>query len=149
MSELQKRDFNYGAALSVLINNGLNPILVEYSETKRIYKVGTDDSECILYMKCASLADTAWIFNIEKDIDELKEYLNSGKKMFLALICVVDSLNKGEIAFLNDEEIKLIIELGKKSIRISRGRSGNYRVSTGKKKEEYISVKYNRFNELK
>lgn len=90
-----------------------------------------------------------WIFNIEKELDELNEYLSSGKKFFILLVCIVDIFSKGELVIINSDELKALLETGKKNITISRQRTGEYMISTGRKKDEYINIRYNRFNELK
>ena len=91
MSELKKSDFAYGAAVSVLMSNGINPTLIDSSKKRNLYSILIDREECLLYVKYSGISN---IIN-------------------------------------------------------SRQRTGEYMVSTGRKKTEYISVRYNRFNELK
>ena len=120
---------------------------------RNIYKISVNNKECELYIKSSSISNNGlydnWIFNIEKELDELNEYLSSGKKFFILLVCIVDIFSKGELVIINSDELKALLETGKKNITISRQRTGEYMISTGRKKDEYINIRYNRFNELK
>ena len=78
-----------------------------------------------------------------------RNILSSGKKFFILLVCIVDIFSKGELVIINSDELKALLETGKKNITISRQRTGEYMISTGRKKDEYINIRYNRFNELK
>lgn len=122
-------------------------------EKEGIYKISVNNKECELYIKSSSISNNGlydnWIFNIEKELDELNEYLSSGKKFFILLVCIVDIFSKGELVIINSDELKALLETGKKNITISRQRTGEYMISTGRKKDEYINIRYNRFNELK
>ena len=153
MSELKKSDFAYGAAISALMSNGIYPTLVSSGKRRNIYKISVNNKECELYIKRSSISNNGlydnWIFNIEKELDELNEYLSSGKKFFILLVCIVDIFSKGELVIINSDELKALLETGKKNITISRQRTGEYMISTGRKKDEYINIRYNRFNELK
>lgn len=153
MSELKKSDFAYGAAISALMNNGIYPTLVSSGIRRNIYKISVNNEECELYVKSSNISNNGlynnWIFDIEKEVDELNEYLSSGKKFFILLVCIVDIFSKGELIIIDSNELKVILDAGKKNINISRQRTGEYMISTGRKKTEYIGVRYNRFNELK
>ncbi len=135
------------------MSNGIYPTLVSSGKRRNIYKISVNNKECELYIKSSSISNNGlydnWIFNIEKELDELNEYLSSGKKFFILLVCIVDIFSKGELVIINSDELKALLETGKKNITISRQRTGEYMISTGRKKDEYINIRYNRFNELK
>lgn len=42
--------------------------------------------------------------------------------------------SKGELVIINSDELKALLETGKKNITISRQRTGEYMISTGRKK---------------
>lgn len=153
MSELKKSDFAYGAAVSALMSNGIHPTLIDSGKKRNLYSILIDGEECLLYVKYSGISNNGlydnWIFDIEKELDELNGYLAEGKKMFIVLVCIIDIFSRGEIVIIDSDELQTVINAGKKNIIISRQRTGEYMVSTGRKKTEYISVRYNRFNELK
>lgn len=103
MSELKKSDFAYGAAISALMSNGIYPTLVSSGKRRNIYKISVNNKECELYIKSSSISNNGlydnWIFNIEKELDELNEYLNSGIKFFYNACLHSRYFFKGRISY--------------------------------------------------
>ena len=45
MGAVRKADFYFGSMLSCLINNGLAPAIIEPGDSRRIYKLTTDNGD--------------------------------------------------------------------------------------------------------
>ena len=102
MAKLLESDFYYGAILSTLLNNGICPMLIEGGTDRQVYDFTTNDKEFRLFAKYRSTpintkteGYNSWQFIFsEKDMDEIKAYLNSGKEFSIGLVCGADALNQ-------------------------------------------------------
>ncbi len=111
-----KADFYYGAFLSVLVNNGINPAIVENGPKRNIYAIATDKGDYKIYTKYVvnkDPKDTLW--NVMFSTAEIQEInaLTSKEKLMFAFICAFKKVksNNTEIALLNVDEIKECIDL--------------------------------------
>ncbi len=135
--------FCYGAALSVLFNNSNSKItaaLIESDDNRQLYGLMTDKNECRLFIKYRSAEiDTktedyySWLFNLtERDRSEIQALINEGHNLVLALVCGVAGLSDSEIALIDKEQGKGLIDMEKDSITISRRKGEHaYRISIG------------------
>lgn len=114
MSMLKPADFYYGAFLSSLLNfAGKKPSLFDETESRRIYKITTENStnDYMVFTKAVNERknDTDkfhhWIFNFTSEEVNTLEKLNSEHgNVKLALICFTDTLKDGELAFIDYDE---------------------------------------------
>lgn len=160
MSKIKVADFYYGAALSVLFNNSVRKIsaaLIESDDNRQLYCLTTDNNECRLFIKYRSARIetktedyNSWLFNLtERDKNELQALIDKGHNLVLALVCGVSGLSDSELALLDKEQIKRLIDLGKGSITISRKKHERaYRISIGGGRENAMQVAFSRFEEL-
>lgn len=157
MSKIKVADFYYGAVLSMLFNNHINPALVEGDDNRQVYDLTTDTGDCRLFIKYrANKQDTktqdynSWLFVItESDKNEMLDYINNGYNLILALVCGVEGLSNSEIAVLDKSQIEELVRMGKNSITISRKKNErSYRISVGGGRENAMQVRSNRFEEL-
>ena len=160
MSKIKVVDFYYGAALSVLFNNSVRRIfaaLIESDDKRQLYSLTTDNNECRLFIKYRSVKIetkkeeyNSWQFTLtERDKNEIQANIDEGYNLVLALVCGVAGLFDSELAFLDKEQVKKIIDLGKDSITISRKKHEQaYRISIGGGRENAMLVASNRFEEL-
>lgn len=157
MSKIKVADFYYGAVLSMLFNNHINPALVEGDDDRQVYDLTTDTGECRLFIKYrADKQDTktldynSWLFTFtDSDKSEIQSYIESGYNLLLALVCGVEGLSNSEIAVVDKDQIKQLNGLGKSSITISRKKNERaYRISVGGGRENAMQIKTNRFEEL-
>lgn len=125
MAKIQKRDYFFGAALSLLLskNKDARPSLIECSESSCQYRLSTDTSEdFILYMKYASsgtirAGERIWQFSLsDTDKERIKACVDSGLRTFIILICGTDDLADGEIAVLTTKDYSQLAH--KSGIRI-------------------------------
>ncbi|MGB3926452.1 MAG: hypothetical protein WBI88_06780 [Caldicoprobacterales bacterium] len=157
MSRIKVSDFYYGAVLSMLMSNGVRPVLIESDSNRRVYDLTTDNEDCRLFMKYrADKQDTktqdynSWSFIFtDRDKEEISGYIENGYNLIVALICGVADLAESEVAVLDKEQIQKLIALDKDSITISRRKNERaYRISLGGGRENAMLVKANRFEEL-
>jgi hypothetical protein len=156
MSQLKAADFYYGAVLSMLFNQGMNPVLIEGDNDRQVYDFTTNSGEYRLFMKYrAEQQETkkpdynSWVFNILGDYKELVDYIEKGKNVVLALVCGSGYLPKSELALINKEQILQIIHAGKRSITVSRKKSEkSYRIPIDGSRTSALKVKFNCFEEL-
>lgn len=157
MSRIKVSDFYYGAVLSMLMSNGVRPVLIESDTNRRVYDLTTDNEDCRLFMKYrADKLDiktqdyNSWSFNFtDRDKDEIRRYINEVYNLIIALICGVADLADSEVAVLDKEQIQELIALDKDSITISRRKNERaYRIPLDGGRENAMLVKYNRFEEL-
>lgn len=157
MSKIKVADFYYGAVLSMLFNNNINPALVEGNDDRQVYDLTTDTGVCRLFIKYrANKQDTktpdynSWVFVVtDSDKKEMVDYLHSGYNLLLALVCGVTGISGSEIAVLDKYQIEELIGLGKNSITISRKKNERaYRISVGGGREKAMQIRNNRFEEL-
>lgn len=157
MSKIKVADFYYGAVLSMLFNNHINPALVEGDDDRQVYDLTTDTGECRLFIKYrADKQDTktldynSWLFTFtDSDKSEIQRYIEGGYNLLLALVCGVEGLSNSEIAVVDKDQIKQLNSLGKSSITISRKKNERaYRISVGGGRENAMQIKTNRFEEL-
>jgi len=160
MSKITIADFYYGAALSALFNDSTKKIsaaLIESDDNRQLYHLTTDSNECRLFIKYRSARIetktedyNSWLFNLtERDKNEINSIINEGYNLVLALVCGVAGLSESELALLDKEQIKKIIDFGKDSITISRKKHEKaYRIAVGGSRGNAMKVAFNRFEEL-
>jgi hypothetical protein len=157
MSKIKVSDFYYGAVLSMLLSNGVKPVLLESDENRQVYDLATDNGECRLFMKYRrDKQDTktqdysSWTFVLtDSDKEEITGYIQEGFNLIVALVCGVADLAESEVAVLDRDQIQKLIMLDKNSITISRKKNERaYRISLGGGRENAMLVRANRFEEL-
>jgi hypothetical protein len=157
MSKIKVSDFYYGAVLSMLLSNGVKPVLLESDENRQVYDLATDNGECRLFMKYRrDKQDTktqdysSWTFVLtDSDKEEITGYIQEGFNLIVALVCGVADLAESEVAALDRDQIQELIMLDKNSITISRKKNERaYRISLGGGRENAMLVRANRFEEL-
>lgn len=155
MARIQKRDYFFGAALSMLLtkNRDAKPSLLECTEASCQYVLSTDTSEdCYIYMKYSTSKESneqmpkdTWQFSIsDKDKARINACIQSGKHTLLIFICGNETLSDGdgEVAVLTQNEY---VQLAHKSaIRIKVGRNMKKYVIADKPLDK--SVPRNRIN---
>lgn len=154
MSKIQKRDYFFGAALSLFLskNNDACPSLVECSESSCQYRMITDTSEDFyLYMKYTSHGELKgderiWQFSLtDTDKDRIDCCIKSGFKTYIIMICGNDDLSDGEIAVLTQNEYATIAH--KTGIRIKlQGKSPKKYLIADRKLTKTLAVDRNRFD---
>lgn len=160
MSRIKVADFYYGAALSVLFNNSNSKIsaaLIESDENRQLYNLMTDNTECRLFIKYCSNRNNritenynSWSFGMTpRDKSEIKNLIGEGHNLVLALVCGVEGFSDSELALVDSEQVKELIDLDRDSITISRIKGEHaYRISIGGGRENAMLVTANRFDEL-
>lgn len=157
MSKIKIADFYYGAVLSMLFNNHINPALVEGDDDRQVYDLTTNTGECRLFIKYrANKQNTktqdysSWLFVItDSDKEEMLSYIDNGYNLVLTLVCGVSGLSDSEIAVLDKFQIEELIKLGKSSITISRKKNERaYRISVGGGRENAMQIRSNRFEDI-
>lgn len=154
MSKILKRDYYFGAALSIFLskNEDSRPSLVECSENSCQYRMITDTSEDFyLYMKYASkgtikAGEQIWQFNLSStDKDRIENCASSGLKTYVVLICGSNEYSDGEIAVLTHKEY---LQLSHKTgIRIKlQGKSPKKYIIVDKQSDKSFAVDRNRFD---
>lgn len=150
MSRLREADFYYGAILSTLLNNGVCPMLIEGGTDRRVYDCTTNKNEFRMFAKYRSSPINtkkegyySWQFIFsDKDIDEIKLFLNSEKDLRIGLVCGTERLNQSQFAVLQRKNIEELIGLGKTSITASKMTGERYfRVSIGGGRDNSMMVK--------
>lgn len=122
MAKIQKRDYYYGAALSLLLskNKDALPSLIECSDSCCQYLMITDTSkDFYLYMKYTSneVDKRTWQFTMtDTDKERINSCIQSGLKTYIVFICGSDDLSNGEIAILTQNEYAKLAH--KSAIRI-------------------------------
>ncbi|HCF37526.1 MAG TPA: hypothetical protein DER56_00370 [Thermosipho africanus] len=126
MSSLNLSDFYYGSVLSMLINKGLNPILIENSDERRIYRIDINEGSFIIFLKYRKINKTkkkdymSWNFNFTKeDIEKINEF-KKDKNFKIALILVSDDIKNSELAILDVENIEELMKMNKTNFTITR-----------------------------
>ena len=152
MSKIKVADFYYGVALSVLFNNSRKKIsaaLIESDDNRQLYCLTTDNNECQLFIKYRSAKIetkkedyNSWLFNLtERDKDEIQAVIDKGHNLVLALVCGVAELSDSELALLDKEQVKKLLDLGKTSITISRKKHERaYRIPIGGGRENAMQI---------
>lgn len=157
MAKIKVSDFYYGAVLSMLFNNHINPVLVEGDEGRQVYDLTTDNGDFRLFIKYRADKQNiktedynSWAFVLsENDKNEILDYINSGYTLLIILICGMEGLAESEIAILNKDEVKELMELQKTSITISRRKNERaFRISVGGGRDNAMQIKANSFDEL-
>ncbi len=147
MTTIRKADFYYGSLLSVFINNGMAPAIVEPGENRRIYSVTTDEGEYEIYTKYASMPGKRknkhtkiWTFSFStEEMERIKQYRDNGKKYAFAFVCGQhNKMQDSEIAILTLEQAQdcLDIDFQRENHRITvkaiKGRRGLGVYGTGR-----------------
>lgn len=157
MSKIKVADFYYGAVLSMLFNNHINPVIVESDENRQVYDLTTNSGDCRLYIKYRADKHNnktedynSWQFVFNKsEIDELKDYIEKGLNLSMALVCGMSGLTDSEIAVLDKGQIEEILRLNKASISISRKKNERaYRIALGGGRNVAMRIKANRFEDI-
>lgn len=156
MSKLKAADFYYGAVLSTLFNNHINPALIEGGDDRQVYDFTTDKGDFRMFVKYrAENKKTkrhdyfSWDFNLVNDIDEIKSYISAGKKLVLFLVCGMENLKDSELAILDEDDLTELFELGKNTITISRKKNEKaYRIAIGGGRSNSKQIKASRIDEL-
>ncbi|WP_026801329.1 hypothetical protein [Pontibacillus halophilus] len=147
MTTIRKADFYYGSLLSVFINNGMAPAIVEPGENRRIYSVTTDNGEYEIYTKYVSSPGSrknnhtkTWTFSFStEEMERIKQYQDNGKKYTFAFVCGQhNKMQDSEIAILTLEQAKDCLDIGfqRESHRITvkavKGKNGLRVYGTGR-----------------
>ena len=156
MSKIKVADFYYGAVLSMLFSHGIKPALVENSTDRQVYDIVTNNSEFRLFVKYrAKKTDTkkegysSWVFTITEDRAELQSYLDMDKNLIVALVCGEENLGESQLAVLDAEQIKQILDSGKTTINVTINKGEcSFRIPMDRSREDGIKVKCSRFEEL-
>lgn len=130
MTKIRKADFYYGSLLSVFINDGIAPAIVEPGESRRIYSITIDQGEYGIYTKYASMPGKRknkhikiWSFSFSaEELERIKQYQDNGKNYLFAFICGAhDKMQNSEIAVLTLEQAKdcLDLDFKRESYRIT------------------------------
>ncbi len=152
MSKLLESDFYYGAILSTLLNNGICPMLIEGGTDRQVYDFTTNEKDFRMFAKYRSSPIKtktegyySWQFVFSnKDMDEIRKYLTSGKELSIGLVCGTDSLNQSQYAVLKRETIEELINQGKTSVTLSRKKGEHsFRISIGGGREKSLKIKAN------
>lgn len=115
MSIVRTADFYYGVALSALFNNSnkkISAALIMSDESRQLYNLTTNDSECRLFIKYRSGKTNtktedyySWSFTLtDRDKSEIQTLLDKGNNLILALVCGVEGLTDSELALLDRNE---------------------------------------------
>lgn len=150
MAKLKESDFYYGAILSMLLNNGICPMLIEGGDNRRVYEFTTNKKNFRLFLKYRSSPlntkkEDYWSWQFifsDGDMDYIRECLNSENLFVIGLVCGVEGLNNSEYAALQREHIEEIIKQGKTSVTLSRRKGEHdFRLSTGGGRENSMRIK--------
>ena len=153
MSMLKEADFYYGAVLSLLINKGICPALIEGGKVRQIYKLTTDQKDFLLFLKYRSKPiDTktpnykSWQFSFsDDDIKELTQFMSSAKHLSVGLVCGNEKLSTSEYAVINRDELEQLFRQSKTTLTISRKKGEKaFRIIIGGSREKAIQIPSNR-----
>jgi len=116
-----KGDFYYGALLSVLINNGISPYILETSDSRKIFELSTNSGKYKIYTKYVTSPKRGsngkrllWNFTFnKKEIEEIKRLLNNEGNLYFAFVCGQKEFETGncEITLLSAEQLKECINI--------------------------------------
>ncbi len=160
MSWSTTADFYYGTALSVIFNNSngrVSAALIESDGNRQLYKIMIDDSEYRLFIKYrfAEIATKTedyygWLFTLTKnDKSEIQSLMNKGYNLVLALVCGVAGLSDSELALIDKEQVKELIDLERDFIIIGCKKGDHvHRISIGIGDKDAMKIKTNRVEEL-
>lgn len=156
MSRLKTADYYYGAVLSTLFNNHINPALIESGDDRQVYDFTTNKGDFRMFVKYrAEKKPTktdgyfSWEFNLTGDAEEIKEYIRQGKHLVLFLVCGSENLKESELAILDTDDLVELFELGKNTISISRKKNEKaYRIAIGGGRSNSKQIKASRIEEL-
>ncbi|WP_340673624.1 hypothetical protein [Brevibacillus agri] len=129
MGALRKADFYYGSLLSCFVNRGLAPAIIEPGESRRIYKLATNDGDFRIYAKYVSASlprqkndVRLWQFIFSpEEVEYIREYKEIKTTLYFALICGQERMQDSEIAILSLDQVKdcLDVHYGRESYRIT------------------------------
>ena len=157
MSKINVFDFYYGAVLSILFSRHINPALVECTLDRQIYDITTNHTNIRRMIKARtdkmptkSLGSTSWSFSLtQADIQDMTTYLREGYNLVLVLILADKNLRDSELALIDCEQVQRLLELGKKSICISKAKhEHSYKIAVHHSRMSGIRIPTNRFDEL-
>ena len=114
MGNLKKTDFYYGSFLSALLNSaGKTPSLFDETDSRRIYKVTTENSptEHTVIVKYRNHEDSqhkntrCWTFQFQdSEIEKLIELHEQGAKLKIALLCLTNNLTNCELVLIDYQD---------------------------------------------
>lgn len=156
MSKLKTADFYYGAVLSTLFNNHINPALIESGDDRQVYDFTTNKGDFRMFVKYRAenkktrrVDYMSWDFNLVNDIDEIRRYISEGKNLVLFLVCGMSELKDSELAILDKNDLAELFDLGKNTITISRKKNEKaYRIAIGGGRSNSKQIKASRIEEL-
>lgn len=162
----RKADFYYGSFLSVLINNGGKPAIVEVGDKRNIYEITTDNRSYITYAKYvvnSNEKDNLWNITFSRDeIEEIKKLKQKNKELLFVSICTYKKIKtrNTEMVILNLKDFEDCIDLNcnvNSNFRISIRKMknspnyqvyGTHRADKIDKKDNTIKVPRRRIIEL-
>ena len=157
MATIKVADFYYGSVISMLLNNGIKPVLIEGNDDRQIYDFTTNQVSSRLFVKYRADKQptttenyNSWMFSFtQSDLDELHQFIDVGIKLVLALVCGSKNLSDSELALLDNDDVKQILDKGKSSITISRCKGERkYRISVGGGRSKSMRINCNRLQDL-
>lgn len=164
MNGLKKRDFYFGAILSVLLSGKhthYTPSLIssEKSDRGRIYEFAVDkEPDFILLMAYGTQRqDTydkiykSWSFSFnDEQLTKIKSCIDSNEKIKIAYLCGAPQLNQSELAVMDNEDIiNTVYKDGelKKNVTIRRDKQKQYyEIFRGKSPRKSYRLKAAVFN---
>lgn len=146
MGVLSKADFYYGALLSGLINSGFAPAIIEQADNRRLYSITANTGDYMIYAKYASepLARKnkevqLWQFVfVQDEIEIIRQFLESNKRYYFALICGKKEFKGSEIALLSLQDVQDCLDYNyvrdsyRITIRSEKGKHGLRAYGTGR-----------------
>jgi hypothetical protein len=119
----RKADFQHGALLSVFINSGMTPALLEQGDKRNLYSLHTDRGSYTVYSKYRikqinNFDRINWNFSFsEAEIQEIQEKLSNGEKLLFAFTCSAfsESRERYELAAVFPNELEKCIDISNES----------------------------------
>lgn len=110
--------FYHGAVLTKILRLDIPTSLKLVETSEKSWCIYTINDSVALYMKHSTGIETKkhirYVFNFEKNhLQEIKEYINAGINIKLALICINNRSNgdKSEICLIEEEQLNSLIDL--------------------------------------
>lgn len=157
MSRIKTSDFYYGAVLSMLFNNHINPAILESNDDRQVYDLTTNSGDFRLFIKYRANSQNtktpgynSWTFSLtESDKEEIVQYIGEGRNLVLALVCGLSNISEGELALLDKVQTQKIIDLNRTAITVTRKKHERaFRILIGGGREHALRARTNRFNDL-
>lgn len=155
--ELKKADLYYGSLLSLLVNNGLTPAILEQGEKRNIYKVSTNKGDYKIFSKYRVLSkenseSLNWQFSFsEAEIEEIRKLEEEKEKLILGFVCINDFQErfKSELALLYPGELKECLYIdeeyeGSQRLNIKYKKGNRGLNAYGIKRADYLNEQNNK-----